>query len=163
MESYKSLIKMKMIEAIVAAAVDSVLAVVGMVIFFVSMFADNSFGWGQFFFYTWVLFSMSTLNIIFAVVNFIENKSLKSVDLGLKVFSDIKKKMNILSVSQIAADIVGILAFFIAVIVGLVKWINYGEWETIVVIFIFGGMYELFSIVNLAQNVLSLKKINTIV
>lgn len=163
MDIIRKLSNAKFAEALAVTIINAVLAVVGCGIFFVSMFADPSFGFGAFFFYNWLLGVLVAIGIAFIVISRIEISGIKKVISGEKSVSSQKKLLKTLALIQIIVDGIYILAFFIITTIALFIWINHGAWTLFLTEYIFGCATELLAVANLIENIVAVKNIKKLI
>ncbi|MCQ2516892.1 MAG: hypothetical protein MJ094_08540 [Saccharofermentans sp.] len=163
MDIIKKISNAKSIEALVATIINAVMAVIGCGIFFVSMFADPSFGFGSFFFYNFLLGLLVVISVAFLVISRIEVSSVKKIISGENSVSSQKKQLNFLAIIQIVIAGIYILAFFIVTTIALLIWINHGAWTLILTEYIFGSTTELLAIANVIENIIAIRSINKLI
>lgn len=149
MERIKYLSTAKIIEASVATAINAVMAILGVGIFFVSMFADTSFGFGEFFFYNFILITIFLSSFAYVVLNSIESSVVKKVISGARSLSTQRNKLKIFAIIQIVFDAIYILVFFIVTTIAVVHWISNGYWELLFTEYAFGCAQELLSLIHI--------------
>ncbi len=163
MDLIRKLSTAKFVEALVATIINVIMAIIGIGIFFVSMFADPDFGFGSFFFYNFLLGLLVVISIVFLIFSRIESSAAKKMISGEKSVSSQKNLLNSLAIIQIIVSAIYILAFFIITSIALFHWINNGIWTLLFTEYAFGFTTELLVLANLIENIFAIKNINKLV
>ncbi|MCQ2504517.1 MAG: hypothetical protein MJ103_04735 [Saccharofermentans sp.] len=162
MESLKKTSLIMMIESIVAAVASLAVALFVICIAFISMFADNSFGFGEFFFYSGVVNSGVVINIILSILAGCSLKYWKNIIAGTSTIGRYEKRLKTFSIAQIVIDGIIMLIFFIVFISGLVKLLGGDGYQYVLVTCLLGGFEAVFSVVHLLQSIMTLTKLKSL-